>query len=144
MIVYAESSAVLAWLFAEEQAEDVAAILESATHVVVSDLLFVECDRALIRVSTLGGIDDEQLSALRQHLVEVAKHWETQRISAAVLDRSRQAFPREPVRTLDALHLATALRTRALLPEIRLVSLDERIRDNAAKLGFEVMPAAES
>ena len=142
MIVYAESSAVLAWLFAEERGDEVTAILESAEHVLVSDLLFVECDRAFIRISALGALDDEQLGPLRQQLVDARDHWETQRISAAVLDRSRQAFPEEPVRTLDALHLASALRARALAPGIRLLSLDERIRDNAAKLGFEVLPAA--
>ena len=141
MIVYAESSAILAWLFAEERGGAVAAILQSAAHVVVSDLLFVECDRAFIRASTLEAVDDEQFATLRRQLVDAHRHWETQRLSPAVLDRSRQPFPREPVRTLDALHLAGALRANALSPGIHVLSLDQRVRDNAAKLGFEVVPA---
>ena len=55
--------------------------------------------------------------------------------------RSRQAFPREPVRSLDAIHLSTALVARNLVTELWILSLDERIRDNAAALGFDIAPA---
>lgn len=143
MIVYAESSAVVTWLLAEERCDEVAAILESAEHVVVSDLLFVECDRAFIRALTVDRLEDRQYAALRQELVDFSSHWETQRLSQVVLDRSRQPFPLEPVRTLDALHLASALRANALSPGVCVLSLDQRIRDNAAKLGLDVVPAAD-
>jgi hypothetical protein len=48
-----------------------------------------------------------------------------------------RAFPVEPVRTLDAIHLATA----AALVEptmVIVVSRDSRVRDNAAALGHPV------
>ena len=62
-------------------------------------------------------------------------------IDSEVATRSRQAFPREPVRSLDAIHLSTALVARNLVTELQVLSLDERIRDNAAALGFDIAPA---
>jgi hypothetical protein len=52
----------------------------------------------------------------------------------------RRPFPVEPIRTLDALHLAGALAARREIPEIRLLSLDRRVRDNARELGFALEP----
>lgn len=49
-------------------------------------------------------------------------------------------FPNEPVRTLDALHLATAVLFREALGSVTMVSLDERVRSNASGLGLEVAP----
>jgi hypothetical protein len=44
------------------------------------------------------------------------------------------------VRTLDAVHLASALLLRHSVPELVVVSTDTRIRDNASQLGFEIVP----
>lgn len=140
MILYAESSAVLAWLLAEPEGEDVARILAGAAHVIVSDLLFVECDRARIRAETIDALSAPDSTAVRTRLVEASAHWTTMRVSAPVVDRSRQPFPVEPIRSLDAIHLASALEARAVLPELRITSLDGRVRDNAARLGFELAP----
>jgi predicted nucleic acid-binding protein len=54
-----------------------------------------------------------------------------------VLARVRRSFPSEPIRTLDAVHLATA----KLLGEPRswtIVTRDARVRDNARALGYVV------
>jgi len=48
------------------------------------------------------------------------------------------------VRTLDALHLATALRIGEFRPDLSVLSLDHRIRENAIALGFEVLPAEQT
>ena len=141
MILYAESSAVLAWLLAEPEGEKVALALRAADHVIVSDLLFVECDRACIRAETLAALTPGQAAAVRARLARVGAHWETLRLSPPVIERSRQPFPVEPVRSLDAIHLSSALDVRPALPEIQVLSLDERVRRNALKLGFEVIPA---
>ena len=57
------------------------------------------------------------------------------------MDRARRRFPREPVRALDALHLATVLRIGDFRPGLGVLSFDRRIRANAAALGFDVLPA---
>jgi len=144
MILYAESSAVLAWLLAEPAGEEVARVLRDADHVVTSDLLFIECDRACIRAELLGALSAEQVATVRGRLGTVAAHWATLRLSPTVIERSRQPFPVEPVRSLDAIHLASALDVRLVVPAIRVLSLDGRIRENALKLGFEVLPPNDS
>ena len=140
MILYAESSAVLAWLFAEPRGVAAVDALRAADHVVVSDLLHVECDRSFIRAAALGALSGARESAVRRRFTHASGHWQALRISPQVLDRSRQPFPREPIRTLDALHLASALEARTALADVAILSLDDRIRDNAAELGFQVLP----
>ena len=60
-------------------------------------------------------------------------------IDDVVLSRVAQPFPIEPLRTLEAIHLATALLHATVEPVI-MVSTDARVRDNAAALGLEVLP----
>ena len=56
MTLYAESSAVLAWLLGERAGHRVRELLRRADLVVASDLVLIECDRVLIRAVTLGDI----------------------------------------------------------------------------------------
>jgi predicted DNA-binding protein (UPF0278 family) len=51
-----------------------------------------------------------------------------------------QTFPREPVRTLDAIHLATALLHAAEIGALVVLSIDQRVRANADALGLAVVP----
>ena len=69
-----------------------------------------------------------------------AAHWNDCAIDTEVVEGLRRGFPHEPVRTLDAIHLSTAVLVRNLAPEARLLALDGRIRSNAEALGFEVEP----
>ena len=60
-------------------------------------------------------------------------------LSPTVLARALESFP-APIRTLDALHLATALVFQETLGAVVLLSFDERIRLNATGLGLPVAP----
>jgi predicted nucleic acid-binding protein len=55
--------------------------------------------------------------------------------------RARSSFPVEPVRTLDAIHLATAAVFHESLGGLQVLSFDERIRANAQQLGLGVTPS---
>ena len=70
-------------------------------------------------------------------------HWTLLGMDADIVHRCRRSFPREPIRALDAIHLATALAVRNLSPDVVVLSLDGRIRSNAVSLSFEVVPVAE-
>lgn len=126
MRLYAESSAVLAWLHGESNAEPVRRALAEAEVVVTSDLTLVECDRVLHRAVALGRVAEGAATDRRARLAAAAARWAIMSLSPEVIDRARQPFPVEPIRTLDALHLAAALSARRALPGHR-AGLRQRI-----------------
>ena len=140
-VVYAESSAILSWLLGESSQDAIVAELSGATIIGTSTLTVIECSRALARARNSGRIQaSDELMALRM-LDQAAASWHVHDISDRVAQVARGAFPREPVRTLDALHLATAAVFAEAVGSLRMLSLDERVRTNAAALGMELAPA---
>lgn len=141
MNLYAESSAVLAWLLDEPTAPAVRRLLGGAEVIVSSDLTLIECDRVLLRAVALEELTEAEAADRRAHLVAAAAHWQVLRIAAEIVDRARQPFPGDPIRTLDAIHLASLLVARSAVVGLRLLSLDERVREAAKGLGVAVEPA---
>lgn len=140
MNLYAESSAVLAWLLGEDAGPRVREVLAGADIVIASDVTLIECARVLIRAVTLGDIAEADAADRRAHLNAAAAHWNILRIDTEIVDRARQPFPAEPVRTLDAIHLASALAARSAIAGVGILSLDDRIRTAARQLGFGLQP----
>lgn len=140
MSLYAESSAVLAWLLGEEAGPGVRRLLATADIVVASDLTLIECDRVLIRAAALGENTEADTAARRAHLTTAAAHWQVLRISPDIVARARQPFPGAPIRTLDAIHLASALTARSAVAGLELLSLDDRVRKAGALLGLPLRP----
>jgi predicted nucleic acid-binding protein len=138
--IYAESSAVLAWLLGEAAGSRVREVLRHAELVMASDLVLIECDRVIIRAVTLGEIDEATAAERRAHLNAAAAQWHLWRLSLDIVDRARRPFPPEPVRTLDAIHLASALAARSAVPSMELLSLGDRIRRAGEQLGFRLQP----
>lgn len=141
MKLYAESSAVLAWILKQEAGDRVREALRAAEDVITSDLTLIECDRVLIRGVALGDLEETDGAGRRVQLSATASRWRVLRISPEIVERARQPFPAEPLRSLDAIHLASALVARAAVPGLQLLSLDDRIRAAARRLGFKLQPA---
>lgn len=141
MTLYAEPSAVLAWLLGEPAGARVRESLARAQAIVASNLMLVECDRVLIHAATLGDLSEGEAADRRAVLAAAAAHWHLLRISPAIVARARQPFPGEPLRTLDALHLASALAARSAAKGVEMLCLDERLRQSARQLGFKLQPA---
>lgn len=140
MILYAESSAVLSWLLGEPAQRRVIAELEAAEQVVTSALTGVECARALARARAAQRIRAVEERAALHLLDEAIGSWHVLDVSEDVIARARGEFPREPVRSLDALHLASASLLFDAAGALVLLSLDERVRANGRALGMQVMP----
>jgi len=138
--LYAESSAVLSWLLGEQGAPRVQQALAGATMVIASDLTLLECERVLIRAVALGEIAEANAADRRAHLNAAAAHWHLLRVGVEIMDRARRPFPGEPIRTLDALHLASALAARSVIAGLAILSLDHRIRVAARQLGMRLQP----
>lgn len=140
MSLYAESSAVLAWLLDEQAGTFVRRTLSESQTVLASDLTLIECDRVLHRAAALGELTEAEAADRRSYLSAAAGHWHVLRIGPEVVERARQPFPGDPIRTLDAIHLASVLVARAAVAGLELLSFDDRIRDVAKKLGLKVIP----
>lgn len=105
-----------------------------------SDLTVIECRRALIRAAAAGALPEATAQKRRAQLRRTLEHWILFRLEEEIVERASRAFPLEPIRTLDAIHLATALLAQSLVPDLTLLSLDDRVRENGTRMGFRLLP----
>jgi predicted nucleic acid-binding protein len=105
---------------------------------VTSALTIAETARAILRARVGARLTaDEERAAVR-----ALRRFERRSFMVAVTDsvlaRVRRPFPVEPIRTLDAVHLATAELLGEPPPLVTIVTRDARVRDNAEALGYAV------
>jgi predicted nucleic acid-binding protein len=112
------------------------AALRAGDRLVTSGLTFAESARAVVRARVTGRLTPEQERAALRALRTFERRCDVIAVSDAVLQRAGRPFPVEPIRTLDAIHLATA----ELLGEppqlVNILTRDVRVRDNAKALGY--------
>lgn len=140
MTVYAESSAIVTWLLDQPGAAEVEAVLGAADDVVSSELTLIEVDRALRRLQAVIAPGSVNIESMRARLEAAVAAWALEPISGRVVDRARAQFPDDTIRSLEAIHLASAIVVAALGPDLEILSLDGRIRANATALGLRVVP----
>jgi predicted nucleic acid-binding protein len=140
MTLYAESSAALAWLLEQDYGTLVGGALAQADLIVASDLTVIECDRVLIRAVLLDELHEADAAHRQARLNAVSAHWTLFSLDEEIIERARRPFPTEPIRTLDAIHLATAVSARKAVSDLAMLSLDTRVRRAADSLGFRLVP----
>jgi predicted nucleic acid-binding protein len=114
--------------------------LAAAEIIVASDLTLIECDRVILRAAALGELTEAEAADRRAHLTAAASHWQILRVAPEIVERARQPFPGEPIRTADAIHLASALTARTAVVGLMLLSLDDRVRKAGKRLGLGIIP----
>jgi predicted nucleic acid-binding protein len=107
-----------------------------------SALTFAEAGRAIRRARSTGRLDPAGAQSARRRVAEFEGWSEVIPIGEGVLRATGEELPIEPVRTLDAIHLATMQLLAETLPNLEVVSTDDRVRENARALGIDVLPAA--
>ncbi len=127
-MIYLDTSVALAALFAERQRPPARLWREA---LVASRLLEYEL---MVRLHARG-LGAGAVAAARALLDGVA----LVELVPAVLVRALQPFP-VPVRTLDAMHLATMDFLRSQSQTIVLATYDQRLAAAAAALGFPLVP----
>jgi predicted nucleic acid-binding protein len=132
--LYVDSSAVLEWLLAQPGADRVHAQLAGARRLVASQLTILECARALAR--TAGRQQSSAQATLRTLMATL----NLVPVELDLMESLSRPFAVEPVRTLDAIHLSTAVALRIPGERVGFLALDVRLRVNAEALGFEVLP----
>ena len=134
--VYVETSAVLRWLLGEPDARSIARQIQQTAEPVCSVLTILETQRALVRLERERPSRGRKLALLRGQLGEASADWNLLEITPEIRARAGEPFPIEPVRTLDAIHLATALQFARALPGLSVLTFDERILANLEPLGL--------
>jgi predicted nucleic acid-binding protein len=135
-IRYIESSALLAALLKGDAG--VLEALQAKGRHVTSALTLAEAGRAIIRARTSGRLTPAQERAAVRGLRVFARRCFVVAVTDAVLARVARPFPVEPIRTLDAVHLATAEQLGEPPQLVTIVTRDARVRDNARALGYAV------
>jgi predicted nucleic acid-binding protein len=133
---YIETSALLAALL-ERDAEARTAVGAHGRRV-TSALTFAEASRAIVRARTTGRLTADEARAAVRTLVVFERRVDVVAVTDAVLTRAGRPFPVEPIRTLDAIHLATVDILGEAPQLVTLVSRDARVRDNAQALGYAI------
>lgn len=136
MNIYIESSSVLAWLLGGHDAPSIMSTINKAETVASSILTLMETERGLIRAENRGLISGADVLKLRGLLIKSIGDWIWMEITEEVQSRTKKPFPIEPIRTLDAVHLATSLEFLATFPELKVLSHDRRILANLEPLGL--------
>ena len=135
-VLYLETSALVHWLLGQSRAAEVRRAVDRAEVVLTSMLTIAEVERVLIRAETQKAIRGGDGRRLRGLLNRAQASWMRMAVSTEVLVRASRPFPVEPVRTLDAIHLATALEFASSYPDLRVLSFDRRVEENAVALGL--------
>ncbi len=134
--VYVETSALLSWLLGEPSGAEVGSVLAASDEILSSVLTFLETRRALIRAQTEKLLTESEVARFRGIVEILGYSWHLLGISPEVRERASSPFPIEPIRSLDAIHLATALVFAQAFSDIRVLSFDRRITENLTPLGL--------
>ena len=136
MIVYVDSSVLMRMVL---QAPGSLREWTRIEHFVSSALLGVECARTIHRLRALEPLTDEEFARRWEALQHALAEFELVGIDPIILDRASGALA-FPLKTLDAIHLATAIlwRERAQ-PSLQFATHNKQLGLAARTSGFEVL-----
>lgn len=129
--VYLDTSVALRATLEQGTTPEIEGRIAVAPVLVTSRLSLVESARALLRVRVEGGVSESRLADARRELDGLWNRCELWELSPAVCDLASLLAPDKPLRTLDALHLATFLLARRRIEGLELVTADKRMADAA-------------
>lgn len=130
-VVFLETSALLRAVFDEAGGELVRRRLAGAQRILASRLLKLEAERALLRVSIDHPALASRLPTLERELRGLWSHVDMLEMTRDLCELAGRIAPASRLRSLDAIHLATYRRVCELVPNVELLSFDQRILDAA-------------
>jgi predicted nucleic acid-binding protein len=134
--LYVESSGLLAGLLEHDPAARTA--LRRPTRRVTSALTLAEAARGVLRARITGRLSPEQERAAIRALKTFERRCTIITLTESVLTRAGRPFPVEPVRTLDAIHLATIELLGEAPQLVTVLTRDTRVRENAEAFGYMI------
>ena len=135
MRVYIDSSVILRIILAEPKPLREWSRITDANS---SELARVECLRVLDRIRISGDMDDRELARRRASTIELFTGFELIRVNRPVLERAADPFPTS-IRTLDAIHVSTALLLQEREPSLKFATHDDDLALAARAVGLKVI-----
>jgi predicted nucleic acid-binding protein len=136
--LYMESSALLRILLEGDP------LLEKMTGgfeaYLTSALTLVEVPRVLARARREARLTEEGTQETHSRFAAFVRSCSVAEITREVRVRAALDFPLEPVRSLDAIHLATVVVWGDTIAPMVVASTDQRVRRNAQALGYALIP----
>jgi predicted nucleic acid-binding protein len=134
--VYLDASALVKLFVPEEESDALNGALSGLTDVIVSDLALTEMASALSRRTREKRLTPEQARRLYREVSKLHAGSRRAELTPPIHRRAERLMLSltVPLRTLDALHLATALDAEAAT----VVTFDPRLRDAAISQGLFV------
>lgn len=127
--IYLDTSAILRALLEAGASPDIERGLREARVLITSRLTVVEAARALLRLRQSGMVAETRLADAARELDALWARCDLWELTSAVCDLAAAIAPAKPLRTLDALHLATYLVARRRLGEVELITADRRLAE---------------
>ena len=103
-----------------------------------SELTRVECFRTIDRLRLGGHLDDDEVAGRRELVERRLEAMSIVPVDRRVLRRAAEPLP-TALRTLDAIHVTTALTLRAREPKLGFATHDAELVTAARALGLRVM-----
>jgi predicted nucleic acid-binding protein len=129
--LYLDTSVALRATLEQGTTPEIERRIAAAPVLVTSRLALVESARALLRVRAESGVAESRLADSRRELDALWQRCELWELSPAVCDLASLLAPDQPLRTLDALHLATFLLARRRIEGLELLTADRRLEEAA-------------
>lgn len=135
MNVYVDSSTLLRVVLKEPGAPSSWSRISTP---VSSELIRVECLRTVDRARLRLSLHDEEVARRRSELLEAIESFVLVELDGRVMARAAEPFP-TLLRTLDAIHLASALLARERIPDLRFATHDVELEMAARAVGFDLL-----
>lgn len=135
MNVYVDSSVVLRVVF---RAPGRLSTWNRINAAWTSEVARVECFRTVDRLRLGGTIDDAEVARLRVAVDEIFEAVDLVPVDRRILRRAAEPMP-TALRTLDAIHVASALALRGQTASLQLATHDGEMATAARALGFRVI-----
>jgi predicted nucleic acid-binding protein len=129
-----DTSAVLRATLERGTTPEIEERIAAAPALVTSRLSLVESARAFHRLRQRGGIAETRLADARRETDILWNRCDLWELSPAVCELAMHIAPHRPLRTLDALQLATFLLARRRLEALELLTADARLDEAATSI----------
>jgi predicted nucleic acid-binding protein len=134
-IVYLDTSVVLRAVLERGLSPDEEGRIGEARFLTTSRLAHVESARALLRLRTEQRLSEAALADVAREIDSLWARCTIWEMTPGICDLAAQVAPLRPLRTLDAVHLATYLTARRRLgADISLLTVDRRLAEAAAAI----------